>query len=127
MKNNSAYAFQVEEEIEEVTEEYFSDDETKTRTSRSFTKNGPWLSPHPSLRNSVDFILADSNDDGDQKEKVVPFPEFGVDIVVVHHKNGTYQRLNNIREPLTKLFYLRNGLFIDVILLFFLFFFFILE
>ena len=86
--------FQIEEEIEEITE-YISDDkdnagqETST-SSRSVTKSGPWLSSKPSLGNSVDCILAVLNNSSAEEAvgKPTAFPEFGVDIVL-HHKHGT--------------------------------------
>ena len=41
------------------------------------------------MRNSLDYILAEVDGSAETgPKKMVPFPEFGVDIVVVHHKNG---------------------------------------
>ena len=95
--------FQIEEEIEEITE-YISDDkdnagqETST-SSRSVTKSGPWLSSKPSL-GSVDCILAVLNNSSAEEVvgKPTAFPEFGVDIVL-HHKHGTTSAQSTYRDP----------------------------
>ena len=66
------------------------DDEVKnpTCTTRTLTKNGPWLSKDPSMQ-SVECILAELNTEL-QKESSVPFPEFGVDIILHHKEEGKY-------------------------------------
>ena len=84
---------QIEEEIEEITE-YISDKEEgcnaedeaskSPTTTRTLTKSGPWLSKDPSMQ-SVECILAELNTEL-QRESAVPFPEFGVDIIL-HHKD----------------------------------------
>ena len=84
---------QIEEEIEEITE-YISDKEEgcnaedeaskSPTTTRTLTKSGPWLSKDPSMQ-SVECILAELNTEL-QRESAVPFPEFGVDIIL-HHKH----------------------------------------
>ena len=83
---------QIEEEIEEITE-FVSDTEqdSSCTVGKSVTKSGPYLSNGPLiLHSSVDCILAELNStDGVENlsERQVPFPEFGVDIVL-HHKHG---------------------------------------
>ena len=85
--------WQIEEEIEEITEyDQESENNPPPDASRSVTKSGPWLSSRPSLH-SVDCILAELNSEdisaiASDKNSQVPFPEFGVDIVL-HHKTGT--------------------------------------
>ena len=83
---------QIEEEIEEITE-YISDKEESSNgdegsksptTTRTLTKSGPWLSKDPSMQ-SVECILAELNTEL-KRESAVPFPEFGVDIIL-HHKD----------------------------------------
>ena len=78
------HQYLIEEEIEEITEEY--DNENVTTSSRSVTKSGPWLSSAPSMH-SVDCILAELNSDTVDKKNYVPFPEFGVDIIL-HHRDS---------------------------------------
>ena len=85
---------QIEEEIEEITE-YVSDKEGEDSdpnptTTRTLTKTGPWLSKDPAMQ-SVECILAELNTEL-KREKSVPFPEFGVDIIL-HHKEGMYTYL----------------------------------
>ena len=84
--------FQIEEEIEEITE-YVSDKEegeessSNPTTTRTLTKTGPWLSKDPAMQ-SVECILAELNTEL-QRESSVPFPEFGVDIIL-HHNNKDF-------------------------------------
>ena len=80
------FEFQIEEEIEEITEEYHENEHLPTTSSRSVTKSGPWLSAAPSMH-SVDCILAELNSQQVDKKNGVPFPEFGVDIIL-HHRES---------------------------------------
>jgi len=91
--NKNWFIFQIEEEIEEITE-YISDKENPEKSEnivKSVTTSGPWLSTS-GLHSSVDCILAelDSEKFTENSEKI-PFPEFGVDIVL-HHKNGKLKK-----------------------------------
>ncbi len=91
--NVEKFLFQIEEEIEEVTE-YVDDDDASTLVDRSSktpkkkvvtTKTSKPTSvlttPYPAIRGDIDCVLADLSNDVDDKD-AVPFPEFGVDIVV---------------------------------------------
>ena len=83
--------FQIEEEIEEITE-YVSDKEegeessSNPTTTRTLTKTGPWLSEDPAMQ-SVECILAELNTELQRESLPVPFPEFGVDIILHHNKD----------------------------------------
>ena len=63
-----------------------------TSSSRSVTKSGPWISSAPSMH-SVDCILAELNSDRVDKKNTVPFPEFGVDIIL-HHRESKIVKLS---------------------------------
>merc|ERR1719367_448309 len=81
------HQYLIEEEIEEITEEF--ENENVTSSSRSVTKSGPWISSAPSMH-SVDCILAELNSDQVDKKNTVPFPEFGVDIILHHRENSDF-------------------------------------
>ena len=69
-----------------------------TSSSRSVTKSGPWISSAPSMH-SVDCILAELNSDRVDKKNSVPFPEFGVDIIL-HHRESKIVKPSLRKFPL---------------------------
>ena len=92
---------QIEEEIEEVTE--YLDEDNDQQLTRSYDESVTYpvdatvktvvttktskpttllSTPYSAIRGDIDCVLADISPDRADDERKVPFPEFGVDIVV---------------------------------------------